>query len=81
MNLRRNAVVSPKVVKVVAAIIVGLSVGTLVPPEPVVFPAIGAVSGVAVGGVGLVAGVVLYVWVPTLVSSSECGCAGECGCS
>ena len=80
MSMRRTAVVSPKAVKVVAAVVVGLSVGTLLPPDPVVLPFVGRVSGLLVGGCGLVAGGVLYLRAPRLVGSSDCDCSGECGC-
>ena len=81
MTLRRKGFVNPRIVKVVAAIVVGLSIGTLVPPEPVVVPVVGTVSGIVVGGVGLVTGTALYLWVPGLVGTSECGCSGDCECS
>ncbi len=81
MNVRQNAVVSPKLVKVVAAIIVGLSIGALVPPDAILLPVVGPVSGIIVGGIGLVTGALLYLWVPNLVHQSGCGCAGDCGCS
>lgn len=60
--------------KLVAAIIVGLSIGTLVSPEPVTFPVVGTVSGIIVGAIGLVTGAVLYTQIP------GCGCSGDCGC-
>lgn len=81
MNLRRSTFVSPKIVKVVAAIVVGLSIGTLVPPDAVLLPVVGPMSGIVVGGIGLITGTVLYLWVPALVSPSACGCTGDCGCS
>lgn len=59
----------------------GLSVGTLVAPEPVSMPAVGTVSGIAVGGLGLVAGAMLFLRGPDAIGASECGCSGECGCS
>lgn len=81
MNSRRRAVVSPKALKVAAAVVVGLSVGTLVSSDPVALPVVGTASGLLVGGVGLLAGGVLYYWVPGLVASPDCGCSGDCGCS
>ena len=81
MNRIRQAVASAKAVKLVAGVVVGLSVGTLVAPEPVTIPAVGLVSGVAVGGLGLVVGAALYRQGPAVVGASECGCSGDCGCS
>lgn len=81
MERFRRAVASPRAVKMVAAVIVGLSVGTLVPPEPVTVPTVGPVSGILVGGIGLVVGGVLYLRGPRVVGSPECGCSGDCGCS
>lgn len=81
MTLRRSGVVTPKVVKVVAAVVVGLSVGALLPPEPVSVPLLGPVPAVAVGGVGLVVGAVLYLRVPDLVGVKGCGCTGDCDCA
>lgn len=81
MNLRSSTVASPKTVKVVAAVLVGLGVGTLTSAEPVSLPVVGPTSALAVGGVGLAAGAVLYQWGPNLVGSPDCGCTGDCGCS
>ncbi len=65
----------------IAGVVVGLSVGTLVPPEPVSVPAVGTVSGIAVGGLGLVAGAILFLRGPDAIGASDCGCSGDCGCS
>lgn len=75
--------ISPRLVKLLAAVVVGLSIGTLVPPEPVALPVLGSTPAVAVGGTGLLVGVAVYRWVPGLVntSSSDCGCGGDCDCS
>lgn len=83
MAVRQRELVSPRLVKLLAAIVVGLSIGTLVPPEPVMLPYLGSVSAVLVGGTGLLVGAAVYRWVPALVStsSSDCGCSGDCGCS
>lgn len=81
MNLRSSTVANPRTVKFAAAVVIGLSVGTLAPPEPVALPVVGPTPGLAVGGVGLVAGGALYQWGPTLVGSPDCGCTGDCGCS
>ena len=81
MGRIRRAVASRRAIKLVAGVVVGVSIGTSVPPEPVSLPAVGAVSGVAVGGLGLVAGAVLYLRGPDALTSSDCGCSGDCGCS
>lgn len=61
--------------KFLAAALIGLGVGTLLSPDPVAVPLVGTVPGVAVGGVGLVAGGLLYAQMP------NCGCSGDCDCS
>jgi len=76
----RNALSSAKLFRVLAAILVGLGVGTLLSPEPVSVPVVGTISGLVVGGVGLVVGPTLYLAVPKLVGP-DCGCAGDCGCA
>jgi len=83
MHIHRRTLLSPKLVKIIAAIIVGLSIGTAVPPEPILLPVVGAVPGLAVGTIGLLAGAALYLRGPTFVGSpeSDCGCTGDCGCS
>lgn len=81
MHFSRNRLVGPRTVKVVAAVVVGLSVGTLLPPDAVAVPLVGTVSGVVVGGVGLATGAGLYLWVPGLLAGPDCGCSGDCGCS
>lgn len=81
MRFQRHTVVTPKLVKIGAAVIIGLSIGMLVPPKSVVLPVIGRVSGVLVGGSGLVLGVTLYTQLPKLVAPSGCDCSGKCGCS
>lgn len=64
--------------KVVAAVVIGLSIGTLVPPEPVALPMVGSVSGIVAGFAGLVVGGGLYGLARR--SASGCGCDGECRC-
>lgn len=81
MNLRQSALLGPKVVKIVTAVIVGFSLGTAVPPKSVTPPVVGPVSGIAVGGFGLLVGAVLHLRVPPMVGASDCGCGEECGCS
>ena len=72
IRTRANA---PAVGKLLAAALVGLGVGTLLSPAPVAVPLVGTVPGVAVGGVGLVTGGLLYAQMPS------CGCSGDCDCS
>ena len=77
MHIRQRALLTPKLVKIVAAVIVGLSIGTAVPPEPVLLPVVGPVPSLAVGTIGLLAGASLYLRGPTFIGSSE----SDCGCS
>lgn len=74
---------SQMIVKIFASIIIGLSIGYMITPELMTLPFLGSVSSIAVGGVGLVIGAVLYQKGPEFVGSgsSDCGCSGECGCS
>lgn len=80
MSTGRVRAVNPKFVKVVAAVVVGLSLGTLVPPDPVTLPGVGTVSGILVGSAGLGSGAILYLWLPRVVGT-DCGCSGDCSCS
>lgn len=78
MNVRKQTVDAlPIAGKLLAAVVVGASLATLVPPDPVTIPAVGSVPGLAAGAVGLVVGSVLYTQVP---GSSGCGCGGDCDC-
>jgi len=81
MSVRQTLPIRPKLVKVVAAIVIGLSIGTLVPPDAVMLPVLGRVSGIVVGAVGLLAGTLLYRRAPDLTGTANCGCSGECGCA
>lgn len=63
--------------KFLAAALVGIGIGTMVPPEPMAVPGLGSISSLLVGGAGVVAGTGLYTRIP---SSSECGCSGDCTC-
>lgn len=81
MRLARGSLLTPRLVKFIAALVVGLSIGTAVPPRPVVLPVAGSVPGLVVGATGLVVGAALYRHGPTLVGQSGCDCSGACGCS
>lgn len=81
MNLSQQPVINPKLVKILAAIIVGVSISTLLSWTPVSVPGVGLVPGYLLGGVGLIAGGAIYQWVPPLMGTSGCGCEGNCGCS
>lgn len=62
-----------------AAVVVGLGLGTLVPPDPVSVPLVGRVPGVVAGGVGLVTGGGAFALLKRS-SGSGCGCSGDCEC-
>jgi|GEM_PF-5442075 len=81
MNALTRSPVSPKMVKVGAAVIIGVSLGTVLGGETVLVPGIGAVPGVVGGGVGALAGAALYRWGPPVVGGGTCDCTGDCGCS
>jgi hypothetical protein len=81
MNIRQSTLVSPKLVKILAAIVIGLSVGAVLPPNPAAIDALGTIPGVLVAGGGMTVGAVLYTTVPKLVGAESCGCTGDCGCS
>lgn len=73
-----SSVSVPWLGKLLAAVVVGLGIGTLVPPDPVTVPAVGTVSGLLVGGGAVVAGGGLYLWIQR--STGRCDCGGACGC-
>lgn len=81
MNIRQSNLVSPKLVKVLAAVVIGLSVGAVLPPDSAAIEAMGPIPGFLVAGAGVIVGVVLYTKVPSLVGAKSCGCTGDCGCS
>lgn len=81
MLRNRDILPSPRVVKMIGAIVMGLSIGALLPPEPMAVPAVGVVPGVLVGGLGLAGGALLYVQAPKWLRPSGCGCSDDCGCS
>jgi hypothetical protein len=72
-----------KGLKMVAAVFIGLGIGSAL-NGTVAVPGLGAVPGLAVGAVGVLAGGVLYTQAPTIAPGSTapgCGCEGDCGCS
>ena len=71
-----DSVSVPWVGKFLAAVVVGLGIGTLVPPEPVSVPAVGTVSGLLVGSGAIAVGGGLYLWIRR--STGGCGCGGSC---
>ena len=76
-SLRQRGFGPWRIVKLLAAVVVGFSVGTLLSFEPVTLPLLGTTSGLLVGGVGLVAGGGLFL---RARQSASCGCSGNCGC-
>ena len=81
MNIRQSNLVNPKLVKILAAVVIGLSVGAVVPPNPAAINAIGTIPGVLLAGTGVIVGAVIYVKVPDLAGAKSCGCTDECSCS
>ncbi|MFB6152633.1 MAG: hypothetical protein ABEJ27_00125 [Halodesulfurarchaeum sp.] len=81
MVFRRRLRVPAKAVQVGAAVILGVSIGTLLRAETVLVPSVGAVPGLLAGAVGLLVGAGLYHWGPTYLATTGCGCAGDCDCS
>lgn len=77
MNVARHTLDRSKVVKFLAAVVMGFSVGSVLSPDQVALPVVGATSSVAVGGVGLVVGALLYARAP---GNSTCGCSADCDC-
>jgi hypothetical protein len=67
-----------KAVKLVAAVVVGLGVGTSLKAS-VALPAVGAVPGFVPGGLAVLVGAVAYTQAPG--SAAGCGCDGDCDCS
>jgi hypothetical protein len=81
MHVEQALLEPGKAVKLFAAAVVGLSLGTLVPPDPLALPAAGTVPALPVGVAGLAVGTALYVRGPALVGASGCGCGGDCDCA
>lgn len=78
MNIRQHtADALPTIGKLLAAVIIGISLGMLLPPDPVTLPLFGTVPGLVAGAGGLAIGGVLFAKIP---GSSGCGCSGNCGC-
>jgi hypothetical protein len=83
MNANLDDIPVTKGVKMAAAVVVGLGIGTAL-NGTVAVPGLGAVPGLAIGAVGVLAGGVLYTQAPTIAPGSTaagCGCEGDCGCS
>jgi hypothetical protein len=65
--------------KLVAAVLVGFGVGSLLRPGPVALPFVGATPGLVFGAAVVVAGGALYVGVDR--KTSGCGCSEpDCDC-
>lgn len=73
----------PTLVRLLSAVLVGLGIGTAVPPTPVDLPVVGAVPGLLAGATGVLIGAVLYVRGPGLLGTgrADCDCAGDCDCA
>lgn len=80
MRIRRTATVSPRAVKLAAAVVIGLSLGGLVPPNPSLLQWLGPVTGAIAGGLGAGLGVLVYTRVPRRLAAVDCGCGDDCGC-
>lgn len=78
LNRLRPSVAPGRIGVFVAAIVVGFSLTSLVPPDPVTLPLVGEVSAFLASGVGLVAGGWLYA--ATRYTGDDCGCGGNCNC-
>lgn len=81
MNIRQSNLVSAKLVKILAAVVIGLSIGAVLPPNPAAINAIGTIPGILFASAGVLVGAVMYFKVPSFVGAKSCGCTGECGCS
>jgi hypothetical protein len=76
-SLRQRGFGPWRTVKLLAAVVVGFSVGTLLSFDPVTLPFLGTTSGLLVGGVGLVVGGGLFL---RARKSAGCDCSGDCRC-
>lgn len=79
MRLISEHLAPSKLAMFAAAVLVGASIPTAVSGSGVSVPAIGTVPAIAVGTVGIVAGLGLYTGVKRY-STSGCGCGGDCNC-
>lgn len=77
MNVRQRVDVG-RVGLYVAAVTMGLGIGTLTSPGSTAVPVAGTVPDPLVGGVALVAGGALYLAVRR--SGEGCDCGGACDC-
>lgn len=66
-----------RIAKLLGAVLVGFSVGTLLSFEPVALPVVGSVPALLAGGVGILVGGGIFL---RARKSSDCGCSGDCGC-
>ncbi|WP_232703565.1 hypothetical protein [Halobacterium wangiae] len=81
MNIRQSNLITPKLVRILAAVVIGFSIGAVLPPDPAAINALGTLPGVLLAGTGVIVGVVMYVKVPGLLGAKSCGCTGECACA
>lgn len=80
MRVRHPTTVSPRAVKLAAAVVIGLSLGGVVPPNPSLLEWLGPVPGVFAGALGAGLGAIVYTQVPRRLTATECGCVDDCGC-
>lgn len=65
---------------ILAAVLIGLGVGSMIPPNPVSIPAVGSVSAFVVGPVAVGLGVGTYLGLRRQGAKRSCGCVGSCSC-
>lgn len=65
--------------KFLAAVVVGLGIGTAVSGGGVTLPAVGSVPSIALGVALLAVGAVAFTQMPS--PKSGCSCSGDCNCS
>lgn len=80
MSVHLSTFASPRIVKIVAAISIGLSIGGLLPPNPTLLQSLGTALGLFVGGTGVVVGGLVYTQIPPRLPSAGCGCGDNCDC-
>ncbi len=81
MNVRQSNLVTPKLVRILAAMVIGFSIGAVLPPDPAAINALGTLPGVLLAGIGVAVGAVMYVRCPGFLGAKRCGCTGACSCS